>query len=364
MKKRSNSNYKGILWTVFAAALIVLLAGFYIFFMQADSGRDTGQVEIKTDWPSFMAQHDLIWEDLPLQWNEGAFVGNGQVGMMIYATMKDNRIDFHIGRQDVTDHRKAPDKKTSLSVQGAEIREDFPRLSIGRIVLRPSGKILSGTMRQDLWNAEIRGTIVTDLGEITFRAFTPYDRMLNVVEVTSTEKKSGVHVPYRWEFLRGNANAPRTQTHPHEHDNWSHYIPNPPAEFYEMNGISICVQPLLAGGDFASAWVEKPGSTEGQSVMLLSTANEVPLTGKSAEVAAKTVKEAGLLDTDKLLKTHRDWWHSFFQKSFCQSLTDAWNLFTGYSFIRWQPVPALMHRRWICSAPTFVSASGADTGGI
>ena len=314
MKNKSISIYKKRTRTVFI--VILLLTSFYIVVKQVNTGQETGQVELKTDWPSFMAQHDLIWEELPLQWNEGAFTGNGQVGMMIYATLKDNRIDFHIGRQDVTDHRKAPDKKTSLSVEGAEIREDFPRLSIGRIALRPAGKILSGTMRQDLWNAEIRGTIVTDLGEITIRAVTPYDRMLNIVEVTSTEKKSGRYVPYRWEFLRGNANAPRTQTHPHEHDNWSHYVPNPPAEFIEKDGVSLCVQPLLAGGDFASAWIEKPGSGEGQSTLLLSTANEIPLSGRSAQVAAETVREAELLDTEELLKPHRKWWHSFFQKSF------------------------------------------------
>ena len=80
-----------------------------------------GQVIEKIDWPVFMAQHDLIWEEIPLQWNEGAFTGNGQVGMMIYATLKDNRIDFHLGRQDVTDHRKAPDRRTSMGVSGASV---------------------------------------------------------------------------------------------------------------------------------------------------------------------------------------------------------------------------------------------------
>ena len=57
------------------------------------------QVANAVDWPKFLSQHDMIWEVLPLQWNEGAFTGNGQVGMMIYATLKDNRIDFHIGRE-------------------------------------------------------------------------------------------------------------------------------------------------------------------------------------------------------------------------------------------------------------------------
>ena len=292
------------------------LIAFLLMGLYGCSEKKSSQVETDIDWPSFLAQHDLVWEVLPLQWNEGAFVGNGQVGMMIYATMKDNRMDFHIGRQDVTDHRGAPDRKTSLGVEGTSIHEHFPRLSIGRMALRPAGRILSGTMHQDLWNAEIRGTIVTDLGEITFRAYTPYDRMLNIVEVSSTEQKEGRYAPYTWDYLRGNANAPRSQTHPHSFDNWSHYEPNPPAEFGELDGVSTYVQPLLAGGDFASAWIDKPGSREGEGTLLLSTANEVPQSGVSARVAVETVKEAASMSAEERTREHRSWWHEFYPKSF------------------------------------------------
>ncbi len=272
------------------------------------------QISDLIDWPEFMARHDLNWEDLPLQWNEGAFTGNGQLGMMIYATLEDNRIDFHIGRQDVTDHRLAPDKKTSLSVIDAVIREDYPRLSIGRLVLRPAGKIISGTMRQDLWNAEISGTIVTDLGEISFRAFTPYDRMIQVVEVSSSEKSDNNYLPYRWEYLRGNANAPRRLTHPHE--DWSRYERNPPAVMYRENGMNYYVQSLLAGGDFASVWTEKFSEQPRQSTMIVSTANEIPASGKSAIVAADAVLEASKMTSVQLRETHQDWWHNFYKKSF------------------------------------------------
>ncbi len=76
------------------------------------------EVKTEIDWPVFLAQHDMIWEDLPLQWNEGAFCGNGQLGMMVYVNMKANGIVFQLGRQDVTDHRKAPGKKSSIGVEG------------------------------------------------------------------------------------------------------------------------------------------------------------------------------------------------------------------------------------------------------
>ena len=263
----------------------------------------------KVDWPIFMQQHDLIFEELPLQWNEGAFVGNGQVGMMIYATLKDNRIDFQIGRQDVTDHRKAPNKKTSMGVLGASVMYDFPRLDIGRMSLRPVGKILSGTMRQDLWNAEIRGTIITDLGTITLRAYTPYDRMVNVIELTSTEKQEGKTVQYKWEFRPGNPASPRAQVFPKKEPN---YVTNPQPLLAINKETHSCVQQLLAGGDYATVWLEKKtGSTH--STLFISTANEVPAANKSIFVAKKAVLEASKAN---ILTSHRNWWHAFYQKSF------------------------------------------------
>ena len=87
-----------------------------------------GQVKTEINWPDFMAQHDVIWEDLPLQWNEGAFCGNGQLGMMIYVNMAENGIVFQLGRQDVTDHRKAPDKNpvNELNSYGVKKGKQLP----------------------------------------------------------------------------------------------------------------------------------------------------------------------------------------------------------------------------------------------
>ncbi|MEN9840479.1 MAG: hypothetical protein RL376_279, partial [Verrucomicrobiota bacterium] len=157
------------------------------------------------DWPAFIDRHDLVWEQLPRQWNEGAFTGNGNLGFVAYTTLKDNRFDFHLGRADVTDHRLAPDKRTSIGVPGADVMWDFNRLDIGRMALRPAGKILDGTLRQHFWNAEITGLIKTDLGELRIRALTLRDHMVHVFEVESTEvEAAGRPAPWRWEFIPGN----------------------------------------------------------------------------------------------------------------------------------------------------------------
>jgi alpha-L-fucosidase 2 len=89
-------------------------------------------VTAAVDWPSFLGRQDLVWEQLPRQWNEGAFTGNGQLGTMFYATPAGDGLVFHLGRADVTDHRKAPDRKTSMGTTGAGVMYDYCRLDIGR----------------------------------------------------------------------------------------------------------------------------------------------------------------------------------------------------------------------------------------
>lgn len=279
------------------------------------------QIEDKIDWPNFMAQHDLIWEEIPLQWNEGAFTGNGQVGMMIYANMEDNRIDFHMGRQDVTDHRKAPNKKTSMGVKGANLY-DFSRLDIGRMVLRPVGKIQSASIRQDLWNAEVRGTIYTDLGEIIFVAYTPYDRMMNIVEISSTEEKENIKVDYKTDWIAGNPISPRVIAKASAKVK-ANYELNPKPIIRKGKLVSTCVQSLLAGGDYATAWAErKTHPTKNESTLYVAIANEVPASNISAKMATQTIEDALDVQISAVKKIHRNWWHQYYKKSFI-SMPDA-----------------------------------------
>lgn len=264
----------------------------------------------------FLSSQDPVWEQLPRQWNEGAFVGNGQLGMMVYATLDKNRVDFHLGRQDVTDHRKAPDRKTSMGVYGANVMWDFPRLDIGRMALHPAGRIQDGTMRIDLWNAEITGTIITDLGKIGFRAFTPRDRMVQVIEIQSTETSSdGKPARWKWEFLPGNPASPRAQVFPKQAEE-TRYVTNPNPVITEQKGKAVCIQSLKAGGDYATAWHETSPIGKPSGTLLVTTANEVPASGKSAPAAIRQIEEASLVPIGTHIEKHRRWWHEFYQKSF------------------------------------------------
>ena len=273
-----------------------------------------GQLKSKINWPQFMAQHDLVWQDIPLQWAEGAFVGNGQLGMMLYAKMDENRFNFHVGRLDVTDHRKAPNKKTSRGISGTNLM-DFSRLDVGKMALYPAGKIQTANIRQDLWNAEITGTIVTDLGEITFRAFTPYNKMVQVIEAVSTEKKNGQFVPFNWKWLPGEASSPRAFVKYERYKDEYKFNPYKPETSKDGDEL-VCVQKLEAGGDYATAWADVKSKKGRKSTVYIATANEIPASNVSAKVALHDVREAKKIGVSALQKEHRAWWHDYFQKSF------------------------------------------------
>jgi len=287
------------------------------FFLSAQSKE--GLVKSNVDWDNFLAQQDIVWDVLPPSFNSGAFTGNGQLGMIIHGQLDSNRMVFHLSRVDVTDHRKAPNKKSSVWEKGATPLYDFPRLDIGSMILTPAGKIISGTMRQYLWNAEVTGTIVTTLGAIQFRALTHSNEMVDWIEITSTEKTSdGKVAPYQWTFKPGSPQSPRRYAKPLEKPDYQN---NPEPILTNINNVSVCVQSLLAGGDYATAWLEKNISPN-KSYLFISTANNIPESNVSAKVAVQSVQNASSENIEIFTKAHQEWWHSFYPKSFL-SIPDA-----------------------------------------
>ncbi len=292
------------------------LIGIIALFLLCPAYSRVCALDCRVDWEKFLSRQDPVWEQLPRQWNEGAFTGNGQLGIMLYQAYPENVLEFQLGRADVTDHRKAPDRKSSIGLRGANAMFDFCRLDIGKLQLRPAGKIRGGTVRMDLWNAETRAEVFTDRGVLRLRILTLRDRMVQLIEVKSSEKDAaGKYLPWKWEFIPGNADSPRAQVNP-EQAKERKYQSNPVHEFTSIDNIFVCVQPLLAGGDYATAWYEVKDNRENRGVLYVSTANEIPAAGKSAGKAAADIKATAAQPLDKLLEEHRRWWHEFYPAAF------------------------------------------------
>ncbi len=263
------------------------------------------------NWEKEISKHNLVFDELPLQWNEGAFTGNGQLGMMVYISEKDSALVFSIGRSDVTDHQKDPNHKTSFNTPGANVVFHYCRLPIGKLLLKPGAKILSGAITQDIWNAELRGTLQTETGNISFRAFTPRDADVQLIEVTQAENATS---KYQWKFAPGRAWSPRALTRLDDKGTLD-YVGNGAPELSNKEGYNICKQTLNAGGDYATVYKEvKTGPNRG--LMYIATANELPKANASVPLAIKTIAETEKRTLAVVEKAHRNWWHNFYQKSY------------------------------------------------
>lgn len=189
--------------TAFRILLLTLALTF-----AASSGRTCAEsVRFDADWPEFMACHDLVWERLPENYFEGAFVGNGLLGTIVFRdSIRKNSLCFEIGRTDIYDHR-----------EGAPVHQEGGRLPIGQALLTPVGKITGAKLRTDLWNAETRGEIVTDAGEIKWRCFVPSGGEVIVLELTTTAGERGTEFSFR--AMQGD--SPRLTVLPKEKNNGS-----------------------------------------------------------------------------------------------------------------------------------------------
>jgi alpha-L-fucosidase 2 len=226
-----------------------ITAGIVLLVALAAAGQAMAEpsaaVAEKVNWEDFLARQDLVWDSLPTAWDAGAFLGNGLLGAMIYSD-KTCPLRWDIGRSDVTDHRGKPGESPNVCF-------DRARLPIGHFVLEPVGKPTGGTMRLILWDAESRGTLTTDQGRITWRSFVHASDMAIVVELQTEGKERSC----TWKWVAEESRSTRTKGGPAD------YQPNPPARIEKVGQTNVCIQPLLVGGQYATAWQETRLSPDG-----------------------------------------------------------------------------------------------------
>ncbi|MBV9865332.1 MAG: hypothetical protein JO316_08285 [Abitibacteriaceae bacterium] len=259
------------------------------------------QIVERINWPQFMARHDLTWESLPQRWHEGAFIGNGALGAMIYNTAQ-GELRFDLNSSNITDRGH--------------------RLPVGELYLKPQGTVKSGTMRLDLWNAEATGSITTDKGEIKWRAFTHAQSQLMVVELKTSPGEAGCTLTFHPE----RADDPRRvyQKEP---------IPanelNPDPVLGKDDEVSYCTQALNSNGqgmsDYTTVWREVTLEANHRLLYLSIGASQslaAPGAPSGRYWATGIVNSAATTPLDDSITTHRDWWHKFYPASFI-SISDT-----------------------------------------
>ncbi|MCR8633016.1 glycosyl hydrolase family 95 catalytic domain-containing protein [Paenibacillus radicis (ex Xue et al. 2023)] len=260
-------------------------------------------VKLNVDWPQFLAKHDLIWDRCPEKWEDSPYLGNGLMGAMLFKEPGKAAWHLEIYRSDVQDHRD--DSHGSPGFSRA-------RLPIGHFLLFFEGNVTGCQMRLELWNAELNGTIFTDKGQVDIKAIVHSEELAILVE---TKPDSGEKNCF-WQWFAAEAVSPRQSyglRHGDSTRTMASYSPNPRSLFRQEEAISLSVQPLSAGGQTATAWIEK--TTDDRRLLIVSVAHSYP-----QEIADKdawaTVKQVAAIASESLWESHRHSWHEYYPLSF------------------------------------------------
>jgi alpha-L-fucosidase 2 len=260
---------------------------------------------LNVDWEPMMKDHDLIWHIMPKEMTEAPHFGNGLIGSMIWA--QDNSLHLQVFRSDVHDHNDFHYGWSAYS---------RPRYQIGYFLMKLKGEITGCDLRQDIYNAELKGKIFTTSGIVSIHHFTHRhdDVLYTKIEMSGNEELHGWEWhPFKAKTSRGGDAAQKT--YGQQYSPYKTYT-NPEHRVEQHHGIYAGIQDLFAGGDFTTAWKETLETS--QSTLLVSIGNSYP-EKKSAAYAIKQIQQAAKIiekDFSMWVEKHYSWWHNYYRESF------------------------------------------------
>lgn len=267
-------------------------------------------VQLDIDWERYMAANDMEWVVKPVSWEEGAFLGNGLLGTMVYGeehASKRHVLRMVTGRTDVTASR--------IDKPGFP-----PRVPLGELDLELAGRIYHPTqMRVCLWNAELQATLTTTSGEVKLRSLVHSIDPVIAVEIETTSGESGARCAWyaypEVDPVLKNADGV----------NLNQYIPVTEVEHSEVehtggeDGIRVCTQRYSGEDGCVTAWKDVQVSPN-RRICWLSIARGH---GESARAeAVEAVAQASAANFEEWVQAHRSWWHRYYRQSFV-SLPDG-----------------------------------------
>ena len=146
----------------------------------------TGKLVNCVDWALFASRHNMKWSKKASGWDNGAFLGNGLLGTMIYSAedkVMRNALRCVTGRTDV--EVETPGKPGV-----------YTRVPIGEIDVEMDGWLFDGTRQElDIYQAEFRTNLVTVKGTAKVRSLI---HSLDEVILIEAETGEGEHVNIIW----------------------------------------------------------------------------------------------------------------------------------------------------------------------
>ncbi|WP_371792520.1 hypothetical protein [Streptomyces sp. NBC_01471] len=232
----------------------------------------------------------MKWRRLPAGWQDAPFLANGYLGAQLYRGTAGNTLKLMISHTQVQDQRGQWRGGTGYS-----------RLPVGYFTLTLAGEITAVDWTLDPYDAELRGTLTTTRGSLTFSALVQNDTGALLV---STRPSAGEESA-AWSFQWLQAASTRLIDKPAD------YTPNPDPRV----GAGFVEQPLLAGGGWTTAWREQREGTG--RLLAAQLVYHFPGDVRRATAdAVRAVDRALATGPDRLVARHREWWHAYYRRSF------------------------------------------------
>ena len=235
--------------------------------------------ETRIDWPSFLARQDLVWSKVPTAWEDGAFIGNGNLGANIFT--QDGALAWEVNRTDVYHNGSS----------GAQ------RYQMGHVALKTAGAITGGDVRLDLWNAEARGTLRTDRGEVRWRSFTATKPAAILIEVEGTGGEADVTA----EWIAAEPRPPRETYQKQKRIPSDLQHPAPRVERTPTRTVSV--QQFNGGRAFAVALERAPAAGDKQRYLV--SVGYADTADAALTEATAASGQAAALPIDQLAAEHR-----------------------------------------------------------
>ena len=286
-------------------------AAFGAFFIPAlpsvmQGCRQLNAEKTRIDWEELLSARDMIWDVLPGDMTEAPHFGNGLIGSMLW--VEDNKIRLQVFRADVHDHGDHTYGWTAYS---------RPRYQIGYFTVQAKGAFSSCNLRQDIYNAELKGKITTSLGDIRIDHFVHKtdDLIYFDIRVDGDEELSAWEWhPFKAKPSRGG--DPGSRNYGQAYAPYKELI-NPEHSISRDDELRIGLQDLALGGDYATAWKDIRINNK-RSSLLVTIENSFPEKG-SAKIAVDRIRETlpeiknGF---ESWREKHRNWWHNYYPESY------------------------------------------------
>lgn len=183
---------------------------------------------------------------------------------------------------------------------------DRIRLDTGNYYLKTVGNLVGGTMRVNLYDALILGSITTTEGQLNFTAHVNSMNYIIVFDINTNGNENNSqfkYVPRKTKLPRGEKSG---------------YQYNPEAVCGNKGEIQHCQYSMLAGGDFAVAHqvIKRTGGYKIYMTIDNSVTFNITRKTSALDGAIALIEKYVPYDYNKLINEHLSFWHSYYPKSF------------------------------------------------